>query len=230
MSQYGLIVGDDYNIQFDTTRKVLGLWAHDFATSWTLFNPGRPGGYYHSVSYACQITGVPFKAINNGPVYTDARNIYQSYECGGDNVEYAVYSPDTNNSSSLPAWGLVTYNAQGDIVFNSSVRYMKIRSIIEVARSGFVDNPLDISDYSITITHSGIYNPFYLIPYNYGIITWYDGIGFGGLFVRLGIQRISDTSSKIGWFTVRSTPPLGGSPLPNKIYVPNPLNIAICEL
>lgn len=218
---YGLIVGDDRNIQFDTNRQPLEVWKHEYANSWTaVLSAGCGQGYRSGLSCSCLIAGVGVKPNTSTFVSRDAWYLYQS---GTDTIEYFIGSPDSG-SVPLPAWGLVTYDAAGNVIFNSNARYVKIRQIIDVNRSTLINGS------SVDISHNGIENPYYIIPINWGVTAYHLGTGFGGCFKMIGVKKISATSAKIGWFVIYGTTAVSGSPPTSCFSVPDPFRVAVCTL
>jgi hypothetical protein len=238
MSDYGLVTGVDGNIQFDTNRKVLGLQEHGYASSWTEHYV-RPGIYMytHEITCNCLIAAIAvrpsFSTIVRSFTHPPRPKSYVPpigiVQTGTDIIEYAVYSPDVNDTHAIPAWGLVTYNESGDVVFNSDVRYLKIVDIIEVNRSTLLNWG------SVTISHN-VQNPFYIIPDSYGGTGYLapapGGAGTGVLYKTLGIQKVSATSAKIEWFTIEGSPAVMGfgSEIDDFFSVPNPFCVAVCTL
>ncbi len=234
MSNYGLVTGLNGNIQFDTNRKVLGLLEHDSASTWTAIS-----AYTGTLSYKYEISSdYIIAAIAVKPSYSTTvigrsdsfllmpLGIIQS---GTDTIEYAVYSPDVNDIHALPTWGLVTYNEDGDVVFNSDVNYLKIVDIKDIDRSTLLNWG------SVTINHD-VKNPFYIIPNNWGgggyAAPGPGGGGTGALYRSIGVRKLSETSAKIEWFYVWNTPPVMGFgyKLNDFFNVPNPFRVAICTL
>jgi len=227
MNDYGLIVGANDNIQFDTKRQMLGLMGHGYLTF--------SGIYEITTDYIPAAIAV--RPINLSAIIGWAGSASGQYNVklwapfvGGETtypIEYAIYSPDANNVIALPTWGMVTYDENGNVVFNSNIRYLKIVDIIDVDRSAI----LNLED--VTINHS-IENPFYIVPYTYcqvwGYVSGPGGGGAGVYFYRLCILKLSSTSAKVKWYLAGRTPPVSGSMGTNKFSVPNPLRIAVCVL
>lgn len=248
MSRYGLIVGKNGNIQFDTQRQTLGLMEHGYVneTGWTIYSTYN-GTYmytyvfpnnYNIIATAVKPNYNAFVACATGSsTYFPGGGLIQSgrdplggiTEASAGPIEYAAYSPDVNQIHGIPSWGLVTYNENGEIVFNSDIRYIKIRNIIDINRSAI----LNFED--ITIEHDEL-NPFYIVPHGY-CETWEYSPGPGGggvgIVIRLlGAKKIDNYRVKIGWFvSQRSGPVYGGSFFAPPVFrVPDPLRIAVCVL
>ncbi len=220
---YGLVAGINRNIQFDTNRKLLGLQEHGFASNWTAISYENLA-YYHLFDSDYVITAIAIKPTTStialgrvgthGGQYTG--DILQS---GTATIEYALYSSDANDIHGIPSYGLVTYNANQEVVFNSDIHYLKIVDIIDVNRSRLLNWE------SVTIEHD-VENPFYIIPNNQAH-TPYMGWPWSR-FLSLGIQKINATSAKISWFPFIAHPNAPTST--ERFAVPTPFRIAICVL
>ena len=247
MSDYGLIIGENENIQFDTKRQMLGLFERGYIseTSWTPFVTAHgTTSYWYSFPdnynpiaiaikppYSTFVAGIVAKSSDfpGGGIIQSGRDPIGGISYSETSpVDYAIYTADTNQTHSIPNWGLVTYNENGEVVFNSDIRYIKIRNIIDINRSAI----LNFED--ITIEHDEL-NPFYIVPYGY-CNTWEHSPGPGGggvgFVIRLlGAKKIDNYRVKIGWFVRQRSGVIYGSYwAPPYFRVPNPLRIAVCVL
>ena len=230
MNDYGLIVGANDNIQFDTKRQMLGLMEHGYLTFLGIYEITTD-----YIPVAIAVRPINLSAITGWANWSESVSgqynvsLWAPFVEEGitNSIEYAIYSPDANNVTALPTWGMVTYDENGNVVFNSNIRYLKIVDIIDVDRSAI----LNLED--VTINHS-IENPFYIVPYAYcdvwGYVPGPGGGGGGVYFYRLCILKLSSTSAKVKWYLAGRTPPISSSMRPNKFFVPNPLRIAVCVL
>lgn len=255
MNNYGLVTGVNGNIQFDTNRKTIGVWEHGSISSWSAiptFDTPPFHGYVHEFNYNCNMVGIAVRPNTstlvtgrvgkitdwNGTYIGGKGNIFVS---APTTVEYAIYSPDAE-SRIIPSWGLLTYDENQQIVFNSGLRHLKITEIIEVNRNPLVtiDNSYWPGPGTVTFSHNTP-NPFYIIPNNYIEMTYTTWPGDGKMWVGLhamviGVQKISATSAKLERFTLRESGPgtpagSGGFDYLKAFFdVPNPLRIAVCVL
>lgn len=270
MSRYGVVTGVNGNIQFDTNRKNIGAWEYGNIPSsgWTAIptsslEPPTDRGYIRSFDYNCQMIGIAIRpntstfvgsrigtmeysyenSISGSapPIFITLGNRGNIYASSPTTIEYAIYSLDAE-SRTIPPWGLITYDENGVIVFNSGLRHLKITEIIEVNRTPLVtiDNFYWPGPGTVTFSHNTS-NPFYIIPNNYiemNYTTWPgDGrMWLGRAFMTIGIQKISATSARLQRFILALSGPLFPVHLgfENKIdaffEVPNPLRIAVCVL
>jgi len=233
---YGLVIGVNNNIQFDSRRQVLGMWESGTATSWTQYTGGGCGNaYYHEIdsgriSAICAVRPPTGDTVCLAPdACTPAHSVGGLgdviVQTGTGLIEYALYSPDTNAHKPLPGWGLVTYGDRGEIVFNSGNKYLKIREIVDVDRNTLV------SAGSVQIEHE-TENPYYIVPRNIRIISYYISGNFGACFRTHGVRKLSSTTAEIKVFSLFGTGPVTGSPRGINPYIgiPNPFRIAICTL
>lgn len=265
MSGYGVVTGINGNIQFDTNRKAIGAWEHGSTSTWnniptSPLEPPTPLGYIHSFDYNCDMIGIAIRPNTSTLIGTsigsmsyyyftslwgsdvrvtlgDRGNIFTS---SPTTVEYAIYSLDAE-SRTIPSWGLITYNENQEIVFNSGLRHLKITEIIEVNRTPLVT----VDDFywpgpgTVTFSHSTP-NPFYILPNSFmkmTYATWGDGrMWVAYAFMTIGIQKISATSARLQRLILA----LSGHQVPIHagfekrldvfFEVPNPLRIAVCVL
>lgn len=239
---YGLIVADGGNIQFDTNRRPLEIWKHDYATNWIVFDsygPWRPlfpnssPAYHATVSCSCLITVVAVRPTTSSYVVGMPNQLYQT---NTDPIEYLVGSIDAG-SAPLPSWGLVTYDAAGNVIFNSNARYLKIRQIIDIPVStieGTIEHGWWHPPDPVTITHNGIYDPYYIVPITNATVPYVTmgGTAIGPLILKLGIKKISSTSASLAWFVLCGGPGVMGIDYPfyPQISIPDPFRVAICTL
>ena len=248
MSDYGLIIGENENIQFDTKRQMLGLFERGYIseTSWTpLVTAQGTTSYRYSFPdnynpiaiaikppYSTFVVGIVAKSSDfpGGGIIQSGRDPIGGISYSETSpVDYAIYTADINQTHSIPNWGLVTYNENGEVVFNSDIRYLKITDIIDVNRTALLNFE------NVIINHS-VQNPFYIIPYSYcetwEFITGGIGAGAGVVIRHLGIRQINSTSAQIGWFVRLRSGVIYGSGYyaPPYFRVPNPLRIAVCVL
>ena len=266
MSNYGLVTGDAGNIQFDTNRPLIGLWEHGSVSTWakipTYVDWKYPDtlpheiGYVHTFDYNCNITAVAVRPntstlvagrVDRVPAYFhklydynwpgvgSRGNIFSSSK--KNTVEYAIYSPDAEGRI-IPSCGLITYDENGVIVFNSGLRHLKITEIIEVNRTPLVtlDNTWWPTPGTVTFSHNTP-NPFYIIPNNYIYMPYehfHDGKLYWGMCVlTIGVQKISATSAKLErmiLYVCKYEGKVVHDIGPATFAVPNPLRIAVCVL
>jgi hypothetical protein len=188
--------------------------------------PGEALGYTHTLSYSCRVIGVLLKPNYSTFVASDNRYIYQN---GTNDISYAICSPDSK-VGDIPAWGLVTYDQTGQLVFSSNINYLKIRTIIDVPWSYLSDG---VSSYNIS--HANVSDPYYLIPLNWG----YEGClvdpsnhSWVRSFKMIGVKKLSSTSAQIGWFRIWGQFNMSDCPYdhPVNYNVPNPFRVAVCEV
>lgn len=268
MSGYGVVTGINENIQFDTNRKAIGAWEHGSTSTWnniptSPLDPPTPLGYIRSFDYNCDMIGIAIRpntstligtsigsksyyyytSIKSSipPVFVTLGNRGNIFTSSPTTVEYAIYSPDAE-SRTIPSWGLITYNENQEIVFNSGLRHLKITEIIEVNRTPLVtvDNFYWPGPGTVTFRHSTP-NPFYILPNNFIKMTYTTWPGDGRMwvsyaFITIGIQKISATSAKLERFILAlsgpETPIHTGFEKHLDVFfeVPNPLRIAVCVL
>lgn len=266
MSNYGLVTGDAGNIQFDTNRPLIGLWEHGSVSTWakipTYVDWKYPDtlpheiGYVHTFDYNCNITAVAVRPntstlvagrVDRVPAYFhklydynwpgvgSRGNIFSSSKT--NTVEYAIYSPDAEGRI-IPSCGLITYDENGVIVFNSGLRHLKITEIIEVNRTPLVtlDNTWWPTPGTVTFSHNTP-NPFYIIPNNYIYMPYehfHDRKLYWGMCVlTIGVQKISATSAKLErmiLYVCKYEGKVVHDIGPATFAVPNPLRIAVCVL
>jgi len=111
-----------------------------------------------------------------------------------------------NRVASGEDYGLLVYNSDGDLCFDSGKSYLKIREVHSVT----LDDPtLDGYDPvldSEVITHSSYSNPYYILSRN---SYWELGFGPTGstppyfaMLFSIGVKKVSSTSVNVGWFQV----------------------------
>jgi len=259
MSDYGLVTGEAGNIQFDTNRKVIGAWEYGSISNWVSI-PTFPSthGYRHTFDYNCNIIGIAVRPNTSTLVGTRIDRV-PAWEYDGSlgidpnwpgvggrgnifvssptTIEYAIYSPDAEGRT-IPSWGLITYNENQEIVFNSGLRHLKIREIIEVNRTPLVtwDNEWFPGPGTVTFNHNTP-DPFYIIPNNYMFMSYQEfrkgRLFYGMCVIVIGIKKISSTSAKLERLILYQTKAeylAKYGPEPPTIDVPNPLRIAVCVL
>jgi len=268
MSRYGVVTGVNRNIQFDTNRKTIGAWEYGSISSWSAIptsplEPPTDRGYIHSFDYNCDMVGIAIRPNTStfsssrigiisysytttirgsgNPQFISLGNRGNVFVSSPTNIEYAIYSTDADGRT-IPPWGLITYDENQQIVFNSGLRHLKITEIIEVNRNPLVtiDNAYWPGPGTVTFSHNTP-NPFYIIPNNYiemSYSTWPgDGrMWFGRAYMVIGIQKISATSARLQRLLLALSGPefpvhLGFENKINAFFeVPNPLRIAVCVL
>lgn len=222
MSEFGVIIGEDGNIILDTNKMVLGIIQSGIITMWGQSTQNVEAKYYYQIDSTETIGAIAIKPTPSGYSLVEWKRIHNTTQ---DPIEYIVYGPNVNSDRPIPQYGLVTYDADGNVVYNSNNKYMKIAEIIDI--------PYEIiSQYNfsaITINH-GTQNPFYLIPDNQYLIPFPVGSGTGGIaFIFIGIKKLSATSISLKRVLVGHTGPLFGPPGPDPVVnVPNPFRIALC--
>ena len=238
MSDYGLVTGINRNIQFDTSRRMPGLREHDYAyeANWTeVESHAGFGGFVYPISRSYTISAIAIRPRTESFAigYTDnlvgvtgyiggiAQNIPRT-------IEYAIYSLDINYTHPIPAWGLMTYDGNGNVIFNSDINYLKIVDIIDINRSKLMNYE------RVTINHN-VLNPFYIIPnnnYHFHIYHSSDHTIYSIVFGTVGIRKISATSAELGAFQIFGTGKYQGWPpqYDDRFFLPNPFRVAVCVL
>jgi len=222
MSEFGMIIGENGNIILDTNKMVLGVITSGITTAWGTINYISQARYYYGMSLAETIGAIAIKPTYSGYSFVFKNAIRSTIQ---DSIEYIVYGPNVNSDRPIPQYGLVIYDADGNVVYNSNNKYMKIVEIINVSysvitRPGFIET---------TIYHNTA-NPFYIMPINYYIIPYNATPLLAGVsYSCLGLKMLSPTSVSIRRIEEHRTGPVTAQPgPPPKLNVPNPFRIALC--
>lgn len=211
MADYGLLLkNDSQEIQIDSTYKNLSL--DNSGSGTTISNDNTGTGHYTRISINSSPL-LPLMLIRpNTDDFVSVKNYYKSGDdfAGVDLV--TKYSETTtidwksyreNRTASGVSYGLLVYNPEGGLCFDSGKDYFKIFSVhtgisLDSPPGGFV---LD-GDYT-DITHSGISDPFYVLsPSSNWVSIAYNEVQDVTFSMRwmVGLKKLSSTSVRVGWF------------------------------
>jgi len=218
MSDYGLkTINSDGGIQIDSIYRNLSL--DESGDTETITN----GNYVFSSYYTCvsltSSTLVPLILMRPN---TDRFISVKNYHKTNDNFDRVDIITEANSDSAISteidwrsyrenrtvseeSYGLLVYNANGDLCFDSGKRYFKIHSVHSIALDSPVDGDIEYGDYE-DITHSGISNPFYLLsPASiYVTFVFFNPPNYYyNAFWSIGMKKLTSTSVRVGWFRHR---------------------------
>jgi len=167
---------------------------------------------------------------------TDAFVTIDSYSKTGnsyDGFNAVTQHPNTGDSSTTINWkkylptpgqstdtyGLRVYNDSNETVYDSGKNYFKIHSVESI--------DIAVDDSPVTITHSGISDPYYILaPTGFWVIA-IPGVSIR--FFKVGLKKISSTQVSVGWFYYAAGAYSPGSPNENDGIAPT-FKLIICEV
>jgi hypothetical protein len=107
--------------------------------------------------------------------------------------DWRSYEPTPNNAAGF---GMRIKNDAGDTVFDSSLNYMEIQDVFNPVLAAPSWGSYPYIDYAHAAT-----DPFYwLLTYSRAYITSVSGGSFRRQQLRVGIQKLSSNSVRVGWF------------------------------
>jgi len=215
MTDYGLIVKNNSNeIQIDSIYRNLSV--SQSGSSETISNPfAYPGNvtYYTTISLTssplCPLILLRPNTDNfvtvmgynqSGSNYIGA-NIVTEYDNGTTLIDWKCYRQNISGSGN--DYGMLVYNNDGDLCFDSGLNYFKVYSTHSISLDVPPDQPYvtpQYGDYQ-DVTHSGISNPYYILS-NRG--QWFNAISneiigtVEGMWT-VGVKKLSSTSVRVGW-------------------------------
>jgi len=216
MSDYGLLVkNNSEEIQIDSTYRNLSL---DESDTDTISNNNTDAGYYASIDIADSVL-VPLILFQPNTDYFSMVSAYiksgsnfasfnMATECDGSSspsgpqttsVNWRSYRQ--NRAASGDSYGLLVYNAAGELCFDSGKSYFKVYSVTNVSLSA----PAKATFPSTDITHAGISNPFYILtPVSYYLNMYPLDATFTNMDAKMvGLKKLSSTSVRVGWSLFR---------------------------
>ena len=126
---------------------------------------------------------------------------YHPWPFSAIDIDWKSYRENRNASGE--DYGLLVYNASGELCFDNGLDYLKIREVHSITlNSPIYNNYLALVLDKKTITHSNYSNPYYILsrstywtitdpcyppPYNLALLT-------------IGVKKVSSTSVSVGWF------------------------------
>lgn len=254
MEGYNIAIGFNDNIQIDTEHILVGS---DFVTQATNWQKAHSWG--SSKPYYCILPApsgrnniIAFKpSTNDYSIATHKAIIYYNYWVGdvfhyeqvphntpivirstdySDAITCNIFTIGNLNNMVKPNYGMMIYDASGNVIYNSDCKILKISEIFEV----------NINSLPVTITHNSV-DPYYIVPYmtkmwhsaghfnpNIGLIEYYLD------YYTVGIKKLSSTQISVNWFIyvddgLLETPYLTNNEgWVNSYYTP--FRIAVCNI
>lgn len=215
MSDYGLLVKNTTgDVQIDSLYRNLSY--DESGTSATITNATGVGGVYFTTVSITNSSLVPLILIKPDDDHFVA--IKQYRKSGTNFINFDMWTECTdagtvttdvdwkcyreNRTASGDNYGLLVYNPDGEVCFDSGKSYFKVHSIhtIDLTSPAVGDRQPGDSE---TVTHSGISNPYYIItPTAYfNTLTEVTATTFRQIYWNIGVKRVSSTSVEVGWYS-----------------------------
>jgi len=242
MEGYNIAIGFYDNVQIDTEHILVGS---DFMTQatgpWSYFW----GYYYCVVSTSFDKNNIVAFKPSNVDYSLVARNFIfynDDHQIIGDKSIIATrssraYDPITCNIFTIgklnnmpkPDYGMMVYDAAGNVIYNSNCKILKINEILEV----------DINSLPVTLSHSSV-NPYYIVPFMSKV--WHSKghfnpkkniIEYSIKYYTIGIKKISPTQISANWFFCNSRPLNTPYMTYNEGWIESyhtPFRIAVCNI
>jgi len=212
MSDYGLLTKNkNGGTQIDSTYRNLSLDESDTSES-ILFNNINGASVALTASPLVPLVAirpsatryVAIKGYHKTGSNFDAFLVHSEYHpwpFSAIDIDWKSYRENRNASGE--DYGLLVYNASGELCFDNGLDYLKIREVHSITlNSPIYNNYLALVLDKKTITHSNYSNPYYILsrstywtitdpggppPYNLALLT-------------IGVKKVSSTSVSVGWF------------------------------
>ena len=128
---------------------------------------------------------------------------YHPWPFSAIDIDWKSYRENRNASGE--DYGLLVYNASGELCFDNGLDYLKIREVHSITlNSPIYNNYLALVLDKKTITHSNYSNPYYILSRStYWTITDPGGSGpppHSIAMLTVGVKKVSSTSVSVGWF------------------------------
>ncbi len=251
MSDYTISIGEYNNVQLDTQNSLIGSYQIYNANSWQqIFYRNLNGVLEPITSRFCplpfapsSIAAIPFKPSTldysaactclrikqeEFTYYTNSC-VIRSSESAVDTIQCNVFTKDRMENYPTPQYGMMVFDENGSVIFNSNCNILKIQEICQFS----------LNNLPITISHN-TQNPFYLVPYasmqTYTLsrTSTYLPICFIKSYI-VGIKKVSATQFSVNWIIFDIYGVGGASMIPEDYseymtIMPNPFSVALCTL
>jgi len=133
--------------------------------------------------------------------YSKTGNLYNGFNVVTQHPGIGVNSTTINWKKYLPTseestntYGLRVYNNNNELVYDSGKNYFKIHAVETIN--------IEADDSPVTITHSDISNPYYILaPSGFWVLAI---PGQAIMFLKVGLKKINATQVSLGWFMFAS--------------------------